>query len=190
MVKFLQPLNTSNFFNSPCPHLPNISEKLAITHTRAHRAANCQKYFYACHELAQSLWCEGSPAQAILQLDKAMMASAEGILLDYPYEAILWIIEHTPEGQFLGNPVRHFQHLASRMSMKQPNAKVRVWRAWACLYLTEITIENATQLFPRDLRQIEKEDLTIPDFDHVLEQLMQLGSADEAATVRSLAHLV
>jgi len=43
------------------------------------------------------------------------VSSAQPLL--YPYSAILWIIQHAPPNQFLGNPVRHFQHLASRMNL-------------------------------------------------------------------------
>ncbi len=104
--------------------------------------------------------------------------------LDYPYPAILWIIENSPDEQFIGNPVRHFQHLASRMNHTQPNAEARIWRAWACLHLTEQLIPEAPQIYPRDIQQIEKEALTIPSLKETLVQLEAHGSEREANLVR------
>lgn len=173
------------FSNSPCPHLPQVREPLNITHTRDHRKKCGLDYFNACLELAQSLWQSGFPAQAILQLDKSMMASSEddSIALDYPYLAILWIIQHCPEDQFLGNPVRHFQHLASRMNHKQPNSHARVWRAWACLHLTEKHISNSAEIYPRDKQQILKEQLTIPDMNKVIKNI---PTAEEQTRIATL----
>ena len=169
----------SAFINHPCPHLPEVTSALPITHTREHRQACGVHYFQACLELAQSVWQAGSPAQAILQLDKSMMASAEPPhLLDYPYEAILWIIANSPEDQFLANPVRHFQHLASRMNPKQPNASARTWRAWACLHLTELIIPDAIEIYPRDARQIQNEQLIIPTIDQVISNIFTPQEAD------------
>jgi len=176
-------MKDSSFINDPCPLLPEVNAALPITHTREFRNACDARYFQSCLELAQSLWCSGSPAQAVLQLDKSMMASSDDGLLDYPYRAILWIIENTPDDQFVGNPVRHFQHLASRMNHAQPNAEVRVWRAWACLHLTEQLID---EVHPRDNRQVKKESLSIPSIDETLEQLSLHGTTVEAELVKDL----
>jgi len=144
----------NKFINQPCPHL---------------------EYYRACHQLAQSLWRSGSPAQAILQLDKSFMAqTADNI--PPTYQAILWIIQHTPDDQFLGNPVRHFQHLATRMNMSQPNAEHRIWRAWACLHLTE---KFSSTPHPRDQDQIKKENLTIPSIKTTLENISTLTNTEE-----------
>lgn len=51
-----------------------------------------------------------------------------------PYAAMAWIIAHTPEGVFLGNPRVHFQHYAGRMN--EPRREQRTWRAWGCWALT------------------------------------------------------
>ncbi len=164
-----------SFINQPCPHLPEISDPLPITHTREHREACGPDYSQACLELAQSLWQSGSPAQAILQLDKSFMARTTNNL-PLAYQAILWITQNSPPNQFLGNPVRHFQHLASRMNMQQPNAKLRIWRAWACLHLTE---KFSTITHPRDEDQIRKEDLTIPSIQQVLDKMTTHAEAEE-----------
>lgn len=170
----------------PCPYLPNVDAFLPITHTRAHRAECGEAFFHACHELAQSLWRHGSPAQAILQLDKAMMAQVDDSFT-MPYEAILWIIQNCPNDQFVGNPVRHFQHLASRMNFKQPQPELRTWRAWACLHLTEQIIKNPE--FTRDIVQVEKENLTIPELDKVLTYFRTTQRNNELSTLESLLSL-
>ncbi len=163
------------FINPPCPHLPAISDPLPITHTRKHRETCGSDYFQACLELAQSLWRSGSPAQAILQLDKSFMADPSKNL-PLAYHAILWIIQNTPDDQFLGNPVRHFQHLATRMNMKQPNAELRIWRAWACLHLAE---KCSAMSYPRDAEQIKKENLTIPSIEQTLDKISELAEKEE-----------
>ena len=172
------------FINPPCPHLPSIEKQLSITHTRTHRQECSDAYHLACTELAQSLWRTGSPAQAILQLDKSMMADSADTPLTVPYTAILWIILNSPSDQFLGNPVRHFQHLASRMNMAQPNAKLRVWQAWACLHITEAHTPEGT--YPRDLEQIEKEKLVVPTASETLAELRLLSPTEETNIVQRI----
>ncbi len=173
-----------------CPHLPNISGILPITYTRKHRGDCGETFYIACHELAQSLWLQGRPAQAILQLDKAMMAKlaphSETInSYPIPYKAIQWIITHTAQDSFLGNPVRHFQHLASRMNPKQPKPELRTARAWTCLHIAEKVLTSTN--FPRDFRQIKKEALNIPN-QHESLQLLKMHSPheDEINLVRDL----
>ena len=164
------------FTNSPCPHLPKIDKLLPVTHAKKYREHCGLDYFLACLELAQSLWRAGAPAQAILQLDKSFMANHTEDISPI-YQSILWIIQNTPETQFIGNPVRHFQHLASRMNMKQPNAELRIWRAWACLHLTE---KYAPKTYPRDEHQINKETLLIPTIKQTLHKISALGGNEES----------
>jgi hypothetical protein len=161
-----------------CPHLPQVNNDLPSTHTRIHRAECGEPFYIACLELAQSLWVTQRPAQAILQLDKAMMANiaADSEVLrthPIPYAAMLWIIENTPALDFIGNPVRHFQHLASRMNWKQPQPELRIARAWICLHLTEVSV--AQQEYPRDHQQIDRENLQIPSRDSALTRLLELS---------------
>ena len=149
-----------------CPHLPQVTCELPITHTREHRATCGETYYIVCLELAQSLWQNNKPAQAILQLDKAMMANipADSTTLDthpIPYRAMVWFMTSTQTGSFIGNPVRHFQHLASRMNLKQPQPELRTARAWACLHLAESLLNRED--YPRDQRQLDKENLEIPN---------------------------
>ena len=174
----------STHVNPPCPHLPIITEPLTITHAKAHRANCGEEYFYACHELAQSLWQNGTPAQAILQIDKSFMASQYNNI-GKSYLSILWMVKHSPEGQFIGNPVRHFQHLATRMNMSQPNAELRIWRAWACLHLIE-KIHTQNNSYPRDKVQIEKEQLTIPTMENTLSKITELADIQESVFLENL----
>jgi len=173
--------STSLWKNPACPYLPSIAEPLAITHPKTHRADCDKEYFHACLELAQSLWRNGTPAQAILQIDKSFMADHSNDIHKC-YLSILWIIKHTPKEQFLGNPVRHFQHLASRMNLSQPNAELRIWRAWGCLHLTE----KLSHIYPRDQQQIEKENLTIPTMDETLDKITELSDIQESVFLENL----
>ena len=71
-------------------------------------------------ECAQSLWLQGLPAQALLLINRALGAdlrAGEPVLERWrlPYEAAAWVMLHRDEGQFIGNPRRHYQHLATRM---------------------------------------------------------------------------
>ena len=96
-------------------------------------------FYLACLRYSASRWEEGFAARAILCLDRAMGADVDGhepevIAHPMPYAAVAWIIAHTPEGVFLGNPRVHFQHYAGRMN--EPRREQRVWRAWACWALT------------------------------------------------------
>lgn len=173
--------STHTFINSPSPQLPNITHPLPITHTRTHRKNCGPEYLIACLELAQSLYRSGYPAQAILQLDKSFMAN--NINKTIIYKAIIWIIQNAPDNQFLGNPVRHFQHLATRMNMNQPNANRRIWQAWACLHLTE---KHSKKQHPRDNHQITTENLTIPTIKITLKQMDNLVNSQESQALRKL----
>ena len=137
---------------------------------------------------AQSQWRCGKPAQAILQLDKAWGADLpdgpddrEGF--PSPYMALAWIMKTAATGNhgYLGNPVRHFQHLASRMS--GPRLEIRAWRAWFCLHLAERLLPPGG--FPRDGRQLAREGLFIPSAGSVLAQLARMGWPGEARQARA-----
>ncbi len=115
---------------------------------------------------AQGYWMEGKPAQAVLQLNKAFSADLPAdaeILRDWPlpYAALEWMVEKAADGGhgFLGNPVRHFQHLATRMS--GPRAQMRVVRAWKCFHISRRVLQGRGE-FPLDGRQIAREGIFIP----------------------------
>ncbi len=169
--------------NPPCPWLPEVSEIHDFTLTRRHGRDKGPDFYQDTLRYAQSQWISGKPAQALLQIDKAFMADLpvdHPVLLSEPppYRALLWIMREATSGNcgYLGNPVRHFQHLASRMSGEC--AEIRSWRAWLCLHLAERILPCAG--FPRDGRQIAREGLWIPGFHRALESIARHGWHGEA----------
>ncbi|MEN8774168.1 MAG: hypothetical protein ABF379_13700 [Akkermansiaceae bacterium] len=151
------------------PHLPETPPNLGPNHTRQHRNKPGSVFHQACLELSQSLWLQRKPAQAILQLNKASMVPDQPA----PYPALVWYLAHRKNDLFIGNPIRHFQHLASRMSGNHAN--LRSWRAWACFHLAEIALPSPE--FPRDQVQIDQERLRIPDFAEVAKKLPPCDSS-------------
>lgn len=99
-----------------------------------------------------------------------------------PYRALIWIIAGAASGDcgYLGNPVRHFQHLASRMA-GGPRAEIRVWRAWCCFHLVEKVLHCGE--FPRDGEQIVREGLWIPSWQRVQNEISKKGWPGEAEAV-------
>lgn len=145
------------------------------------------EFYHDALRFAQSQWISGKPAQAILQLNKAWMADLTGdeaILKTHPspYRALVWIMENAASGEhgYMGNPVRHFQHLASRMS--GPRAEIRSWRAWLCFHLAEKTLAG----FPRDGEQLVREGLWIPGVHRALHQVSQHGWPGECDEISIL----
>lgn len=140
-------------------------------------------FYFAALSFAQSLLVEGKPAQALLQINKSFLADLESeeILAEWPpsYPAKRWILtQKWSDEQFLGNPVRHYQHLASRMS--GPRAAIRSWRAWGCFHLAESLLPE----MPRDGEQIRKERLVIPSLSVVLVALDEGGWGGEGNVLR------
>lgn len=168
--------------NPACPWLPEVGEILDFSITRRHGHAKGAEFYLDALCYAQSQWRAGKPAQAILQLNKAWMADlpADDPVFEArqsPYRALVWILEtaSTCDCGYLGNPVRHFQHLASRMS--GPRAEVRSWRAWFCFHLAEKILNSAE--YPRDGEQIAREGLWIPSFQRVHTMLQIAGGPTE-----------
>jgi len=151
------------------PHLPAAAPHLGPSHSRQYRERFGRPFHQACLEFSQALWQQGKPAQAILQLNKAAMVPD----LAAPYSALVWYLAQRPPEQFIGNPVRHFQHLASRMS--GPHRTLRTWRAWACFHLAETILPKLD--FPRDFLQLEKEALQIPPLPLVEKKLPSCDSS-------------
>ena len=151
---------------TPCPHLPDHDPGK----TRRHGADRGAAFYLDALRFAQGYWIEGKPAQAILQLNKAFstdLSENDPVLLEQPlpYAALAWIITRAADGShgFLGNPVRHFQHLATRMS--GPNREARIDRAWRCFHLSRRLLEGKGD-FPLDGRQIAREGIFIPSEGH------------------------
>lgn len=151
--------------------------------TRRHGAERSAAFYQDALRYGQSLWISGKPAQAVLQLDKAWMAdlAADHPVLEgapSPYRALVWMMKRAATGDcgYLGNPVRHFQHLASRMS--GPRAEIRSWRAWLCFHMAERVLPPRG--FPRDGRQIGREGIWIPGFARSLSAVAEHGWRGEA----------
>jgi hypothetical protein len=131
---------------------------------------------------AQSLWRTGFPAKSLLLCNRAFsadLASSEEIPDDFPlpYHAVAWVIVNRPEGCFIGNPRRHYQHLATRMV--EPRKELRSWRAWACWYLAKEVL-NETE-FPCDEKQIVEEGIIEPTRGMIRERLAALSKVGDAA---------
>ena len=165
----------------PCPFLPPTEQVIRPSEISAVRKEGGADAYTAALTCAQSLWLQGLPAQALLQLNHAMSHDIPPSELPWPipYQALLWILTRRHEDGFLGNPVRHFQHLATRMS--GANKELRTSRAWVCFHLAESVLP--AKEFPRDSRQIEKENLNIPSLDQVL---TTLTSREEMVIIQRL----
>lgn len=168
----------------PCPLLPTADVVIRPHDISDVRKRGGPNAYLAALTCAQSLWLQALPAQALLQLNHAMSHDfgEENLPWPMPYQALAWIMERRHEEGFLGNPVRHFQHLASRMS--GPNKDLRVARAWVCFHLAERVLPS--EKFPRDQRQIEKEELQIPEVNTLFQELMKLVSTDEIESIKKL----
>jgi hypothetical protein len=153
-------------------------------HRRQHFAEKGGEFYFAALSYAQSLWLHGRPAQAILQLNKAWTADLKGDeiqLLSFPppYRALVWLVNQAKRGDigFMGNPVRHFQHLASRIN--GPHRETRSWRAWACFWLVSAELEGLG--YDRDGAQLAKEGLWIPGWERVRNEIRKRGWKGEDA---------
>jgi hypothetical protein len=129
---------------------------------------------------AQSKWLEGLPAQALLMLNRALGARLEiekdatALAADpLPYRAVAWILKQGDANGFIGNPRRHFQHLASRMSGH--DMERRAARAWACWGLAKVVNPD----WPADTEQIERESLVEPTLETVTNDLARHGLPGE-----------
>lgn len=170
----------SSFSNSACPFLPEIDRVYKATDINALGSDRGPLFYETSLRYAQSQWRVGLPAQAMLQLNRALaccLSHDEPVLKRWPlpYQAMAWIIQQRPEGQFIGNPRRHFQHLATRMV--PPHKELRTWRAWACWYLSKVLLPEVEH--PADWKQIRHEGVVEPTFHQIREQLRALSPADD-----------
>lgn len=163
----------------PCPWLPVPDGKLTAASLDTHGAERGAEFYLAALRYAQSLWLEGFPARALLLVNRALgcgFSGDEAVLREWPlpYRAVGWLLRnHLPE-QFVGNPRRHWQHLATRMS--GPRSELRTWRAWACWWLARLAMPE----MPADEEQMEKEGVQEPGEMEIAEHLTRLGLAGEA----------
>ena len=64
--------------NQPCPFLPKIRKKITASDSKALRNNKGLSFYKLCLRYSQSKWMEGLPAQALLQLNRAMSADLVG----------------------------------------------------------------------------------------------------------------
>lgn len=171
-----------------CPLLPPLEPLSVLPAAGAGPARKDARFYRASLDLAQWRWCEGKPAQAILQLNKAWMADLGGdeeVLERWPppYGVLVWMLRHRPAGAFLGNPVRHFQHLATRVSGERK--EIRSWRAWACFHLSRSVLPAGE--FPVDAEQVAKEGVAFPDWGKLLGHIETGGWTGEAERLVAVA---
>ncbi len=99
-----------------------------------------------------------------------------------PFAEFDRILSHYAERAHYGNPVRHFQHLASRMN--GPHRELRSWRAWGCFHLARKHLSPNN--FPLDEEQIRTENLDIPSIDKVLDRLKNHQLPNDTLGLRKL----
>jgi len=161
-----------------CPHLPSPARPLTAASINVLGADRGPAFYFLALECAQALWLAGLPAQALLLINRSLSADLRGgepVLSEWPppYAAAAWIMRHRGEDQFVGNPRRHYQHLATRMV--EPRRELRTWRAWACWAM-------ACSLFPElpaDEKQLAEEAVVEPTDGEIGGHLERLGLPGE-----------
>lgn len=163
-----------------CPHLPVASPPVTYRDVRALGPERGPRFYLLALQYAQELWRQGLPAQSLLLINRALGADLPEsgeiqAIHPLPYAAAAWIMIHRAEEQFIGNPRRHYQHLASRMV--EPRKELRTWRAWACWHLACLICPDC----PADEKQIAEEGLVEPSVLEIGAKLDALGAEGERA---------
>ncbi len=163
---------------APCPYLPLPTEPLGPNTTRSLGGDRGPIFYEAALNYGHSLWLRGLPARGILLLNRAMgcdLDGSEAVLQRWPipYEAMVWILQSRSIEDFIGNPRRHWQHLATRMV--EPRKELRTTRAWACWYLSRLVLPD----YPADELQIEREGVLEPRPEEIASRIEELGLPGE-----------
>jgi hypothetical protein len=162
----------------PCPFLPFPVEPMTSDCMKALQGDRGQRFYETTLRYAQSLWLQGLPARALLLINRAFSADLESQdrvfeIWPHPYAAAGWVMRHRSPNQFLGNPRRHYQHLATRMV--EPRRELRSWRAWACWYLVRMVLPDC----PADEEQIAEEGIAEPGREEIAFHLQRVGWTGE-----------
>lgn len=158
-----------------CPYLPGVESPLSAAAMRNVRDdAYGVKFYEQALKCGQSLWLQGLPGQALLMFNRALGADLKGdelILREWPlpYAASAWVMAQRTEDQFIGNPRRHFQHLATRMV--EPRKAQRRGRAWACWFMACHIFPD----YPADEKQISEEGVKEPSREEIMAMLTRDG---------------
>ncbi len=163
-----------------CPFLPVARQVLRASVMKEFGAERGADFYERALECAQSLWLQGLPAQALLLINRALGARVcpgEAVLerCPLPYEAAAWVMLRRDRVQFIGNPRRHYQHLATRMV--EPRIERRRWRAWACWAMACRIFPD----FPADEKQITEEGIEEPGDEKIREGLERFGIEGEVS---------
>ncbi len=159
---------------APCPFLPVPLQPLTAECLAAFANDRGPEFYHMALLYAQSLWLRGFPARALLLLNRALgcdLTGREEVLARWPltYKAAAWMLRHHQPQQFIGNPRRHWQHLATRMV--EPRRELRTWRAWACWRIACILLPD----MPGDELQLARENIREPSEAEIAGQLARLG---------------
>ena len=170
----------------PCPFLPVPEGVLTAACLVPLGSGRGAEFYETALRYAQSLWREGFPARSLLLINRALgcaLTGGEPVLRSWPlpYRAVSWLLRHHQADQFIGNPRRHWQHLATRMS--GPRSELRTWRAWACWWLARLELPE----LPADTLQLEQENIREPSPEEIEARLIQLGLPGEPGIWRSAA---
>ncbi|CAN5680968.1 hypothetical protein BH11VER1_BH11VER1_16520 [soil metagenome] len=162
----------------PCPFLPTIDHVYTAQEIHDLGKDRSEKFYHTALPYAQSLWLEGFPAKALLLINRSLSCRLPEVSLQTPYQpyhAVAWILHHRPAGLFIGNPRRHYQHLATRMV--EPHKELRTWRAWACWHLAKCLLDEKE--YPGDDKQIREELVIEPRRSDVAIALQRLSPHDD-----------
>lgn len=165
------------------PYLPTPDRSYAAEDIQALGKDRSGTFYLTALNYAQCLWLQRFPAKALLLINRALSCHLADVPLNReinPYQAVAWILRHRAEGNFIGNPRRHYQHLATRMV--EPHKELRTWRAWACWYLSCKILPSKD--FPADHKQIVEESIIEPRRLDIESQLARLSPSDDLTAWR------
>jgi len=171
-----------------CPFLPKVVAPLRAVEMKRLGSDRGPGFYFRALECAQSLWLQALPAQSLLLINRALGSDLNGdeeVLEDFPipYEAAAWVMQNRKKDQFIGNPRRHYQHLATRMV--EPRKELRTWRAWGCWYLACSVFSD----YPADEVQLQNESVTEPTREETFSRLEKLGIKGEANLWNRVANI-
>lgn len=161
-----------------CPFLPHPDR--SYTHEDIHALGKdrSERFYHTALNYAQTLWMEGFPAKSLLLINRALSCYLPGVSLlaqVKPYHAKAWILVNRPPDRFIGNPQRHYQHLATRMV--PPHKELRTWRAWGSWYLAKQVLPERE--YPSDSEQVRTELVVKPRRQEIADHLSALSPADD-----------
>jgi GNAT superfamily N-acetyltransferase len=171
----------------PCPFLPAEDRVYTVDDILGLGRRRDAEFYHTALHYAQTLWRIGFPAKTLLLINRALSCHLPDHSLQtpsQPYHAVAWTLRHRPEGKFIGNPRRHYQHLATRMV--PPFLELRTWRAWACWYLAKTLLEETE--YPGDAKQIREEGIVEPTRQDIATHLSELSPADDLAAWQAALH--